>query len=82
MSATIGELVEEFVPFTEDCDKVVNVEIVPKKMIDNIMQRIREEIETEYILNRGRISKEVIASMTSLECFIRQQVDKFEGVRR
>lgn len=34
---TVGQLVEDFIPHTEDSNKIVNVEIVPRKVIENII---------------------------------------------
>lgn len=34
---TVGELTQDLIPFTEKGDKIINVEIVPRKIVENII---------------------------------------------
>lgn len=38
---TIGELAEDLVPYTEKGNKIVNVAIVPRKMVEDIITMCR-----------------------------------------
>jgi hypothetical protein len=42
MRVTIGELVEEFIPHTEKENKITQVEIVPRKIVEDIIEFCRE----------------------------------------
>jgi hypothetical protein len=37
MRVTIGELVEDFIPHTENGNKITQVEIVPRKIVEQII---------------------------------------------
>lgn len=39
---TIGELVEDFIPHTEKGNKITQVEIVPRKIVEKIIEFCRE----------------------------------------
>ena len=42
MSVTIGQLTEDLVPYTEKGNKVAEVEIVPRKIVEDIIEFCRE----------------------------------------
>lgn len=41
---TIGELAEDLVPYTEKGNKIVNVAIVPRKIVEDIIEECEKEI--------------------------------------
>ena len=46
---TIGDITEDLVPFTEKGNKVVNVEIVPRKIVEDIIKQcINIYMNSEY----------------------------------
>ena len=57
MRVTIGELVEDFIPHTEKGNKITQVEIVPRKIVEDIIEYCRE----------GASHAQVIYMTTTLE---------------
>lgn len=43
MRVTIGQLTEDFVPHTEQGNKALNIEIVPRKMVELIIDYAKTE---------------------------------------
>ena len=43
MRVTIGQLTEDLIPFTEEGNKVADIEIVPRKMVEMIIDYARSE---------------------------------------
>lgn len=39
---TIGDIKEDLLPFTEKGDKIITVEIVPRKIVEDIIAKCRE----------------------------------------
>ena len=56
---TIGEITEDLLPFTEKGNKVITVEIVPRKIVEDIIAKCREweNDNREYGDKAGEISK-------------------------
>lgn len=42
---TIGQLTEDLVPYTEKGNKVANIEIVPRKIVEDVITKCQEEME-------------------------------------
>ena len=42
---TIGEITEDLLPFTEKGNKVIMVEIVPRKIVEDIIAKCKEDKE-------------------------------------
>lgn len=53
MGITIGQLTEDLVPFTEKGNEVVNIEIVPRKMVEMIIDYA--ESETHGVADFARL---------------------------
>lgn len=45
MSVTIGQLTEDLVPYTEKGNKVAEIEIAPRKIIEDIIQFCEDDIK-------------------------------------
>lgn len=43
MRVTIGQLTEDFIPHTEQGNKALNIEVVPRKMVEMIIDYARSE---------------------------------------
>lgn len=43
MRVTIGQLTEDFVPHTEQGNKALNIEVVPRKMVEMIIDYAESE---------------------------------------
>ena len=43
MRVTIGQLTEDFVPHTEQGNKALNIEVVPRKMVEMIIDYAKSE---------------------------------------
>ena len=43
MRVTIGQLTEDLTPFTKQGDEAMNIEIVPRKMVEMIIDYARSE---------------------------------------
>ena len=43
MRVTIGQLTEDFIPHTEQGNKALNIEIVPRKMVEMIIDYAESE---------------------------------------
>lgn len=43
MRVTIGQLTEDFIPHTEQGNKALNIEIVPRKMVELIIDYAKTE---------------------------------------
>lgn len=44
---TIGELIEDVVPFTEESDKVIPIEIIPRKIAEDTISECVEIMQTD-----------------------------------
>ena len=53
MRVTIGQLTEDLIPFTEEGNKVADIEIVPRKMVEMIIDYA--ECETNGVADYARI---------------------------
>lgn len=53
MRVTIGQLTEDFIPHTEEGNKALNIEIVPRKMVEMIIDYA--ESETNGVADYARI---------------------------
>ena len=53
MRVTIGQLTEDLIPFTEEGNKVADIEIVPRKMVEMIIDYA--ESETNGVADYARI---------------------------
>ena len=53
MRVTIGQLAEDFVPHTEQGNKALNIEVVPRKMVEMIIDYA--ESETNGVADYARI---------------------------
>ena len=53
MRVTIGQLTEDFIPHTEQGNKALNIEIVPRKMVEMIIDYA--EAETNGVADYARI---------------------------
>ena len=53
MRVTIGQLTEDFIPHTEQGNKALNIEIVPRKMVEMIIDYA--ESETNGVADYARI---------------------------
>lgn len=47
MSVTIGQLTEDLVPFTEKGNKVAEIKIVPRKIVEDIVKECKERKQLE-----------------------------------
>lgn len=56
---TIGDITEDLLPFTEKGNKVITIEIVPRKIVEDIIAKCREwEINNREFSNKAeRASK-------------------------
>ena len=82
MRVTIGELIEDTIPFTSEADKVMNVEIIPRAIAEETLETLKEEIE--YLQNtRSRVyadneKKLAIAELTVIEVTLNGLLRRFE----
>lgn len=53
---TIGELIEDVVPFTEEADKIITVEIVPRKILENLIKECKSQQDRCYSKMDGFVS--------------------------
>lgn len=53
MRVTIGQLTEDLIPFTEEGNKVADIEIVPRKLVEMIIDYA--ESETNGVADYARI---------------------------
>lgn len=53
MRVTIGQLTEDFIPHTEQGNKALNIEIVPRKMVEMIIDYA--ESETNGVADFARL---------------------------
>lgn len=53
MRVTIGQLTEDFIPHTEQGNKALNIEVVPRKMVEMIIDYA--ESETNGVADFARI---------------------------
>ena len=53
MRVTIGQLTEDFIPHTEQGNKALNIEVVPRKMVEMIIDYA--ESETNGVADYARI---------------------------
>ena len=53
MRVTIGQLTEDLIPFTEEGNKVTDIEIVPRKLVEMIIDYA--ESETNGVADYARI---------------------------
>ena len=53
MRVTIGQLTEDLIPFTEEGNKVTDIEIVPRKMVEMIIDYA--ESETNGVADYAKI---------------------------
>ena len=53
MRVTIGQLTEDLIPFTEKGEKALNIEVVPRKMVEMIIDYA--ESETNGVADYARI---------------------------
>lgn len=44
---TIGELIEDVVPFTEESDKIIPIEIIPRKIAEDTISECMEIMQTD-----------------------------------
>ena len=85
---TIGELVEDLIPHTEKGNKVMPVEIVPRKIVEDIIQFCVEDISVfDMWLKQSRISEirrqKILAEREyayQLMNFAQGKLLEFEGV--
>lgn len=85
---TIGELVEDLIPHTEKGNKVMPVAIVPRKIVEDIIQFCVEDISVfDMRLEQSRISEirrqKILAEREyayQLMCFAQGKLLEFEGV--
>lgn len=61
---TIGELIEDVVPFTEESDKIIPIEIIPRKIAEDTISECVEVLETDC---NGFVLETVRRIMESLE---------------
>lgn len=85
---TIGDITEDLLPFTEKGNKVIMVEIVPRKIVEDIIQFCVEDISVfDKRLEQSRISEirrqKILAEREyayQLMCFAQGKLLEFEGV--
>lgn len=53
MRVTIGQLTEDFIPHTEQGNKALNIEVVPRKMVEMIIDYA--ESETNGVADFARL---------------------------
>lgn len=82
MGVTIGELIEDTIPFTSEADKVMNIEIIPRAIAEETLETLKEEIE--YLQNtRSSVFAEsekglAIAELTVIEVTLNGLLRRFE----
>lgn len=76
MGVTIGELVEDFIPHTEKGNKITQVEIVPRAIVEAIIAEcISCRIETD---KEGEINEGKRKAFSYIQTFAELQLDNFE----
>ena len=68
MRVTIGQLTEDFIPHTEQGNKALNIEIVPRKMVEMIIDYA--ESETNGVADYARILLKNLCLLVGIEFFI------------
>lgn len=48
---TIGELTEDMVPFTEESDQVISIEVIPRSIVEKIIYFCESNANLESSLN-------------------------------
>lgn len=77
MGITIGQLVEDLIPFTEEGNKVVNIEIMPKKAIQKIIAKCRE-IEYDNLDDTDPLQCERWSIANDIEIYAKRLINEFE----
>jgi hypothetical protein len=77
---TIGELTKDLIPFTEKGDKIITVEIVPRKIVENIITYCDEcngKIDAESsLIDAGKKF-----AYDNMKRYAKEQLRKFEEDR-
>lgn len=85
---TIGEITEDLLPFTEKGNKVIMVEIVPRKIVEDIIAECEHDISVySALMERGNLTERkqqrVYAKIEyayQLMHFAQSKLLEFEGV--
>lgn len=89
MRVTIGQLTEDLTPFTKQGDEAMNIEIVPRKIVEDIIEMCLEIGERNY--DEGMKLNERVQPKMQSNCFARSRayeniaqlahelLEKFEG---
>ena len=73
MRVTIGQLTEDFIPHTEQGNKALKIEIIPRKIAEDAVDYCNEILMTDPRMD-------VLDEVRKVRDFIELMVNAFEGV--
>lgn len=79
---TIGEIAEDLLPFTEKGNKVIMVEIVPRKIVEDIIAKCKEDKDSCCDISGTEAAKEdaiIFEYASEIIDFIESLLLEFEG---
>lgn len=71
---TIGDITEDLLPFTEKGNKVITIEIVPRKIVEDIISLCLDLADLSF--NLGNKEEDV-----SLRNYLNGQVEAYESIK-
>ena len=89
MRVTIGQLTEDLTPFTQQGDEAMNIEIVPRKIVEDIIEICLDLGEVNY--DKGVANEKNHRRLSGYMCYSRSRayenvaqiahelLEKFEG---
>lgn len=73
---TIGDIAEDLLPFTEKGNKVITVEIVPRKIIEDIIAYCNKQREKRA--DQAPTTVGIVFAYDDVKAFAETQLRKFE----